>query len=260
MDKKWKIFIVSHKQFIPKMCHCDPMFNSTNYCILNVGNEKTIEHSEGLEVINQFELPHAVSLGKWWAESEGIYNIWLSNKYSDLDYIGFIHYDKELRLIKKYLFPNRMTNITSRINEYISGEQKAHISFENHNMRRDYGQKIMADINHPNELTGDGLNCYDYLLNDYNTYFSTQYTLEDLFRCKCINLCSCFLVDYATFDKMMKFFQWVILQKRLEPFDTNHMYRFQGGMAERYFGLFLAFEYRKNKDLSIIHHYNEGIK
>ena len=260
MDKKWKIFIVAHKQFIPGMCHCDPMFNPANYCILNVGNEENIEQSEDLEVINQFELPHAVLLGKWWAESEGIYNIWLSKKYSHLDYIGFIHYDKELRLIKKKLFQNKNTNITSRIEKYIGGRQAAHISFETHNMRGDYGQRIMADISRPNELTGDGMNCYDYILKDYNTYFDTQYTIEDLFLCKHINLCSCFLIDYPAFDKMMHFFQWVIEEKRLEPFDTNHIHRFQGGMAERYFGLFLAFEYKKNKDLSIIHHYNEGIK
>lgn len=196
-------------------------------------------------------------MGKHWAESEGIYNIWRSGIYKELDFIDFLHYDKELRLIKGC---GNKTNITKRIGKYLCNKSRAHISFECHSMKMDYEQRIMADVTRPNELMGNGVNCYDYILSDYNEYFHTAYTLKDIFRHKAINLCSCFLIDTNTFDKMMQFFDWIVQSHRLEVFDTEHNYRFQGGIAERYFGIFLLLEYKKYKDLSLVHQYDRGLK
>lgn len=254
----WKIYIVGHNGVHDWMYKKDKAFNKENYVVLNVGNEK-FELSDKYSIINQFELPDFHSLGKWWAESEGIYNVWKNNLHRNLDFIGFIHYDKELRLVNRRLFQSS-TDITNRINKYIQDKSKAHISFETHNPENDYAQKIMADETMPNTLVGEGLNCYDYILKDYNNYFKTNYTIEDFKSKPFINLCSCFLIDTATFDKMMQFWNWVVTSKKLDVFDTNHQYRLQGGLAERYFGLFLLFEYDEMCDLSIIHHYNKNIK
>jgi hypothetical protein len=176
-----------------------------------------------------------------------------------LDFIGFIHYDKELKLLKAPLWQSR-TNITERINSYIKDRTKAHISFETHIPKNDYNQRILADVTMPNTLVGDGLNCYDYILSDYNNYFETVYTIDDFMRKPHINLCSCFLIDIKTFEKMMGFFDWIIQSRKLEVFDTNHQYRLQGGLAERYFGFFLMFEYEEMNDLSIFHRYNKNLK
>ena len=257
--KSWKIYIASHKSLNPDFFLIDPSFEYKHYCILNVGANECIENAEKFESIRQFELDNAEVLGKWWAESEGIYNIWRSGSYKELDYIGFLHYDKELTLIKNCFWKNSH-KITQYVDNYIKNKDKAHVSFENHRTRDDYGMRVLADENKPNELTGDGRNCYDMILEDYNSFFQTNYTLDDLFAHKNINLCSCFLIDTPTFDKMMKFFNWIVQSKKLEVFDTEHQYRLQGGLAERYFGVFLLFEYDRHKDLSIIHRYNEGLK
>lgn len=259
-EKKWKIYIVAHNKIIDEMYMNDNGFNNDNYVFLNVGSRELLGNSEKYRCINQYDLENSVKLGKWWAESEGIYNIWRSGAYKDLDYIGFIHYDKELRLIKKRVLKYNNTNITQRINKYLVNRDHGHISFETHKIREDYNQKILADIKKPNILVGEGRNCYDYILDDYNRYFKTQYDIQDLLGKKEINLCSCFLIDIENFEKMMKFWDWIVSSKNLDVFDTEHKYRLQGGLAERYFGVYLMFAYKKNLDLSLIHHYNDGLK
>lgn len=260
MNKKWKIYIVAHSEIIDWMFKGDKYFSKENYCVLNVGSKEKLIHEERYDCLRQYDLLNSVKLGKWWAESEGIYNIWRSGIYKELDYIGFIHYDKELRLTKNYILPWKNTNITERINKYLDGKEEAHISLETHDVETDYGQHILADVNQPNTLTGDGVNCYDYILNDYNNYFHTDYTIEDYLQKKYINLCSCFLIDCKHFDEMMKFWDWIVQSKKLDVFDTEHKYRLQGGLAERYFGVYLIYAYKEFLDLSLIHHYNEGLK
>lgn len=259
-NKKWKIYIVAHKKVYDEMYINDPQFNYTNYCILNVGQLEKIQANSQFSCVKQSELVKFVPLGKWWAESEGIYNIWRDGKYRELDFIGFLHYDKELRTIKRNFWNKERTDITAQINDYIEGKDKAHISFETYKTRTIYRQRILADVNQPNTFNGSGVNCLDYILKDYNEYHNTDYTRKDLFKHRYMNLCSCFLIDVGTFGKMMEFFEWLLYNKKLEPFDTFHKNRMQGGLAERYFGVFLLFEYEKMFDLSLIHHYDKGWK
>ena len=254
----WKIYIVGHNGVHDWMYENDKDFNSNNYTVLDVGQER-FNVSDRYSIIRQNEFSNYQSLGKWWAESEGIYNVWKNKIYENLDFVGFIHYDKELKLLRRKLFSLR-TNITHRINEYLKDKTKAHISFKTHHPKLDYNQRIMADESQPNTLVGDGVNCYDYILNDYNDYFRTNYTIKDIFQKNTINLCSCFMIDVLTFEKMMKFWDHIVCSRKLEIFDTYHQHRLQGGLAERYFGVFLMFEYDKMLDLSIVHHYNKNIK
>lgn len=256
----WKIYIAAHKAIQDSMYVNDRRFNNENYTIINVGSADRIENQEKYSCINQYMLENCAELGKQWAESEGIYNIWRSKIYKELDFIGFLHYDKELRLVKRNLLGHQPTNITERIEKYLSGKTRAHISLETHDIVEDYAQKILADATKPNVLTGEGTNCYDYILADYNEFFGTHYSLDQLLQKKKINLCSCFLIDIAGFEKMMGFFDWIVSSRKLDIFDTEHRNRIQGGLAERYFGVFLAFEYEKSKDLSLIHHWNRGLK
>jgi hypothetical protein len=260
MDKNWKIYIVAHSEVVDRMFECDKQFGNEHYCVLNVGSREKLINENKYDCIRQYELPNSVMLGKWWAESEGIYNIWRSGIYKKLDYIGFIHYDKELRLLKKHIFPWKNTNITQRINQYLNKHKDAHISLETHNIAEDYAQYILADINQPNVLTGKGFNCYDYIINDYNEYFHANHTIDEYIKKKYINLCSCFLIDCRHFDEMMKFWDWVVQSGKLNVFDTEHKHRLQGGLAERYFGVYLVYAYDKFLDLSLVHHYNEGLK
>jgi hypothetical protein len=260
-ENKWKIFIVGHNSIHPEMYARDKGFNFDNYEVINVSTNK-IAAPIGFNVIKQDELNDFVPLGKWWAESEAIYNVWTNKLHDDLDYVGFIHYDKELKSKEKLfgLFTKNTCQITKKIKNYIKNQFKAHISFETHLSDNDYAQKILLDENKPNTLTGEGKNCYDAILDDYNNYFKTNYSLKDLFNKKFINLCSCFLIDTQTFEKMMQFMNYLVQSNRFDGFDTEYKYRIQGGMMERYFGVFLAFEYDSFLNLDIPHHYNKGLK
>lgn len=258
-DRTWKIYIIGHKKIHAELMADDKLFNNVNYTFLNVGQANQLENGENFDCINQKELPNYISIGKYWAESEGIYNVWRSGRHRELAYIGFLHYDIEFRMDRKFCLGGR-TNITERINKYIRGKQKAHISFATYTTVQDYAQKIMMDPARPNELVGDGINCYDQILIDYNAYFKTDYTLDDFFARKYINLCSCFLMDTASFDQMMGFFDWLVNSHKLDAYDTEHRNRFQGGMAERYFGVFLLFAYDKMLDMSLVHQYDRGWK
>lgn len=260
MKKKWKIFIVAHDKIYDDMYCNDKLFNNDNYCFLNVGTKKELTNSEHYCCINQKELKNFISLGKWWAESEGIYNLWRSGLTEDLDFVGFSQYDKEHRLIQKNIFGRQSCNITRRINKYINNRKKAHICLEAHIPSFDYKAEILADESQPNTFTGEGTNCYDYILNDYNLYFSKNYSIQDFLSKDKINLCSSFLIDTVTFNKMMLFWDSIIKSGKLNIFDTEHLHRLQGGLAERYFGLFLAFEYSEMLDLSTIHHWNSNLK
>lgn len=73
---KWKIYIVGHKKIHEDLTRGDKRFNNHNYTFLNVGQMEKLENSEKYNCLNQRELPNYISIGKCWAESEGIYNIW----------------------------------------------------------------------------------------------------------------------------------------------------------------------------------------
>ena len=255
MEKTWKVFIVCHDRVYAEMYRHDPMWNTTNYAFVNVG-QGDLRGAEQLPVIRQTDLPDARALGKQWAESEAIYNIYRSGIYREVDYVGFLQYDKELRLRRRRfgILPGP-TNVTERVQRAISQQSRCHVSFETHPTRWDYEQRIMADERFPETLVGDGRNCYDYIISDYNRFFGTKYTVTDVLDRSRINLCSCFLVDREGFERMMAFFCDVVTSGRLEAFDTRRRHRLQGGLAERYFGLFLLLEYENFVDLNL-HHRN----
>ncbi len=259
VKNRWKVYIAAHDRLVDNFLSVDPGFNRENYEILNVGPNDHIKRMIDIYELDQKKLKTFTSLGKWWAESEGIYNLWKSGIYRDLDYIGFIHYDLELKL--RDGFHLRSSNISERINKILqASKDSVHISFETHDIKTDYNQKILADFDKPNILQGEGRNCYDYILAEYNDFFKTNHSIDELMTKSGINLCSCFFVDIAHFEEMMNFFEWVINKKELDLLDTEHKNRLQGGLAERFFGVYLAFAYSNMHDLSLIHHWNSGLK
>jgi len=233
----------------------DPLWSPDNYSFLNVGTG-SLTGPSSFQVIQQLDLPNARSLGKHWAESEGVYNIYRSGLHRDYDFVGFLQYDKELRLRRRRLgiLPGA-SNITARANAALAWKDRWHVSFETHGTTWDFNQRIMADESRPETLVGDGRNCYFVILDDYNEYFGTSFTIDDILVRPRINLCSCFLIDTKSFDKMMGFFGWVVDSGHLEMLDPQRRHRLQGGLAERYFGIFLLLEYSSFTDLDL-HHRN----
>jgi hypothetical protein len=245
----FEIFVITHRTAIPEFYYNDKDFETykNNFKFINVSNNKVEDNY--FSYIDLQASSNFIPLGKYYAEWEAIYNIYKNKMYTK-EYIGFLHYDKEL------LTFNNETNVLFRINKFITEnrDKKIHISFQNHSSREMYNQNILADVNQPNVQEGKGMNCFDYILNDYNNFFKTNYTIDDVLAKGQINMCSTFLVKVDLFEKMMLWISDVIQSKKLEVFDTNHQYRQQGGLLERYASIFLNLEQNiYNLDLSIYH-------
>jgi len=244
---KWKVFIVTHKDIFEEHYVNDKNFNNENWGFINVSNRK-LENKDlydKYDIIDMVEMPNFKALGPWWAETEAIYNIYLNKVYQNYDFIGFIHYDYEL----KDEFGN--TNITEMIDRTLKENDLIYFS----TFAWDYFQFVMADIRYPNQVVGNGLNCYDYILNDYNNFFGKSENPNSWMTADRNNMCSAFMCSKNDFELLMSFFAPIIESNKLNVFDTFHQNRFQGGLSERYFSVFLN---KLNKHPKIIELFHAG--
>lgn len=230
---KWRIFIVTHGPIIDDYYKDDPLFNNENYVFFNV-SDKIIKHDK-FTVINKCEIPRYKSMGKWWAESEVIYNLYRMGLYEDFDYIGFMHYDFEFTTLK-----DGQKNITEILNKKVS-ENKDYISFFSHDMGNILQQYLILDERAPNTLFGKagcGLhNCMEKIVDDYNLIFNKNVKLQDLLY-KRANLCCSFLIKKDIFEKLASLLYVIMNSGYLDKFDVLHKYRLHGQITERYVSLF----------------------
>jgi len=115
--KKWKVFIVTHGPIRENYYKNDLQFNNENWGFVNVSDKKLDELMYNkYEIIDILNLPHSVPIGKWYAESEAMYNIYNNKIHEKYDYIGFIHYDYELfnPLNNEYQITNMIDEILSK--------------------------------------------------------------------------------------------------------------------------------------------------
>lgn len=227
---KWKIFIITHGPIIEDYYKNDLQFSDKHYSFINVSDTPIVNSS--FDVLNKSFIANFIHLGKWYAEGEAIYNVFKNNLYNEYDYIGFIHWDYELLSENEYFG----YEITSTIEKLIAQKEKF-ISFSTYSFIDDYRQNIMMDVNYPNQLVGNGKNCWEKIIDDYNNYFGCEVNL-DILMTKRINLCSAFLCEITVFKELMGFYCSIIESKQLDIYDLAHEYRFQGGMLERYIGCF----------------------
>jgi hypothetical protein len=226
----WKIFIVTHGPVVDDYYANDPEFSPANFVLFNVSNTR-MTHDK-FQVMNKSEILGYVELGKWYAEAEVIYNVFKCGLYAGLDYIGFVHWDYELRCFDPTIGYHVSKAIRSAIDKDAS-----FISFSTFDFMYAYNLNVMLDINYPNQCYGDGKNCFDAILEEYNEYYGKNILLDDI-KDKQINLCSAFLLKRSVFEDLMGFYMHVIDMGYLNQFDTQHEYRFQGGILERYIGIY----------------------
>lgn len=226
MESKIKFFVVFHKELVKEYYNKDII---DKYSFINVSPTNKIELPPAFSVFNQFEFENFYPIGKIYTESEVLYNVY-KNKYltEGIEYIGFLQYDIDSTSIDRF-------SLESWINSY------QHINFQPYIFDSDYNQKILMDDNQPQKRRGNGVNCYDVIIADYNKYYKTNFNVQDL-KGKTINLCSSFLLKKELFVEMMEFVTPIIESRRLEDFDTQHKYRIQGGLLERYYAVWIAFQ------------------
>jgi len=216
----YKIFVIYHDGI-----NLDYFANAdlSRFCFVNVNPANQHRYPE-LPGFNLYELPRFIPLGKWWTETEVIYNIYKHPELREgFDYIGFIHYDIDFR-------PATPDFLETQLGRYEL------INFQPYTLREDFDQRILMDPRRPNTLQGSGRNCYLTIFEDFNRFYGTQYDYKQ-FMDKEVNLCSCFLIDHRRFPEMMVFAENIIASGKLNAFDSTHKHRIQGGYMERYYAV-----------------------
>jgi hypothetical protein len=269
-----------HNVIWDEMYENDPDFNNTNYVFLKLGKENlSFNAARGYQIIEEASQPVNLDFPSY-AELTGMYCIYKNNLYEGLDYIGISHYDKEHRLlgyrthrnikelenlrilveVKRSTAKYSRTNVTELIENLINKNGDIHISLESHDFQKIYDQRVIMDKKNPDIFMGDGKNCIDGILEEYNAYFGTKYSSAHLKNVGYLNMCNCFMTPAWLFEKLMEFICPIIESRRLDIYDTQRLHRLQGGLLERYVAVFFALENIPKKDLSTVHQYWKKLK
>lgn len=242
--KNIKIFVIFHKdikleyykeEILPHIVFVN--VNQNNNYLENINDHK-------LSIINLHDFSNYVSLGRQYAESEVIYNIFRNKKYiKKLDYIGFLHHDMDVSMVS-------LNQILSLCDKYDV------ISFDSHIIRDDYNNMFLMDRRKPNVWQGLGKNCYEQILEDINNHQKQEVRIKEI-KNKHITLCCAFLLKSSKFEILMGFISKIIESKKLEIFDSDGRYRMQGGLLERYVGIWLTINIPEYYYLKVDHHFHE---
>jgi hypothetical protein len=277
--KTWKIFIHCHNVIWDEMYENDPDFTMEHYRFLKLGrHDLQYNASKGYRIIRELDFPIYWDATHY-AELTGMYCVYKNRLHDGLDYIGFSHYDKEHRLLyaggslnikeleaarAKYDANPRKchepTDITSRIQKLVESPLPVHVSLESHDFQKIYNQRVLMDDTQPDAFVGEGVNCIDRILEDYNSFFQTKYTLQDVSRDGFLTMCDCFITPISIFDKLMSFITHMMESGKLDRYDTQRLHRLQGGLLERYVAVFFALENVAKVDLSTVHQVSKKLK
>jgi len=277
--KTWKIFIHCHNVIWDEMYERDPDFTMEHYRFLKLGrHDLQYNATKGYRIIRELDFPIYWDAPHY-AELTGMYCVYRNRLHDGLDYIGFSHYDKEHRLIGsggrvsmneleaarvqsdvKQRKGHGPTNITSMIDKIVNSPIPVHVSLESHDFQKIYDQRVLMDDEKPDAFVGEGVNCIDRILEDYNSFFQTRHTLQDVARDGFLTMCDCFVTPVSVFDKLMSFVAPIMESRKLDIYDTHRLHRLQGGLLERYVAAFFALENITKIDLSTVHQISKKLK
>ncbi len=239
----YRIFVTFHNE-INFEYYCENSLKYFTFVNVNPDNKNIYEYkNKGIDIINLNELHNYYPLGKSYAESEVIYNIYKNpDIYKNLDFIGFIHYDM----------------VAININEsdlYPLMRDFNHVSFASYSFNEEIKVKYLMDPSKPNVWIGSGKNCYSSVIEDLNTYYKQSFSEENL-KGQSINLCCSFLIKMDSFKNSMSYISYIIESGKLDIYDKDRKFRMQGGIMERYFATWLAFVENNSTHFPLQHNFN----
>jgi hypothetical protein len=223
------IAIVTHGPIYEEFYLIDSTFDPDIFLILSVGDRFSCDaaNSLGIRHIHCSELHGFKPLGKQWAETEAIYTTYTSGIYNYFEMVGFIHYDYCL-----------YDGFCDRIKSIVNNREATFVSFSTYLFDNDFRQGIILDPARPNLLQArGGPSCYHTLIRHFNTVYNSSLSIGDLVG-KRINLCSAYLCTPRVFADLMRLISYSVKNALLEDYDTQRNHRIQGGMAERYVGVY----------------------
>lgn len=248
--KSWKIYVTFFKKLYDEHYTVDSSLNLNNFTFVKVNEEYEIELNKTAEYDilfeHNFSIYNAELQRKGYHENSVLYHLYKNKTYNQHDYIGFIEYDHVLKngfceLIQKTIDKTKEDLI---------------FSFQTFNFSQLWDQGILMNPYRPEKQEGNPRskwNCINVILDDYNNFFDTKYTLKDLTLKNCFPICHAVLMSSNIFEKIMKFHTFIIESGKVERYHKFN-WRSNAGLMERYFAVELALEEAKIIDSIQLEH------
>ena len=254
--KKWKIFVTFFKKLYDHHYTIDKALDLKNFTFVKVNDEYEIEIDGRLDydifIEHDFRIYDPELQKKGYHENSVLYHLYKNENYKKYDYIGFIEYDHVLS-------ERFCETIQTKLDET---EDDLIFAFNKFTFAQLWDQGILLNPNRPKKQEGNPKskwNCVRVILNDYNEFFGTEYTLEDLKEKDCFPICHAVLMPSKIFEKIMAFHTFIIESGRVEPFHSFN-WRSNAGLMERYLAVELALEEAKMVDSIQLEHRAYDVK
>ncbi|NQU80954.1 MAG: hypothetical protein HQ543_05495 [Bacteroidetes bacterium] len=249
--KSWKIYVTFFKKLYDEHYSTDDSLNLKNFTFVKVNDEYEMElssnnHDYDIFFEHVFKTYNAELQKKGYHQNSVLYHLYKNNSHKEYDYIGFIEYDHVLT-----------NEFCKTIQTTIDDTDKDQIFFFNtFNFSQLWDQGILMNPYRLKKQEGNPRskwNCIKVILDDYNNFFDTNYTLQDLAQKNCFPICHAALMPSNIFEKIMKFHAFIIETRKVEKYHRLN-WRSNAGLMERYFAVELALEKAKVVDFIQLEH------
>jgi len=186
---------------------------------------------------HEFKFYNAELQKKGYHQNSVLYHLYKNNSYKAYDYIGFIEYDHVLT-------NDFCRTIQTTINKT---EEDLIFSFQTFKFSQLWNQGILMNPYRSEKQEGNPRskwNCIKVILDDYNNFFNTKYTIKDLSKKAFFPICHAILIPSSIFEKIMKFHTFIVESEKVERYHRFN-WRSNAGLMERYFAVELALEKAK---------------
>ncbi|MBL6996446.1 hypothetical protein [Desulfobacula sp.] len=255
--KSWKIYVTFFKKLYDEHYSTDDSLNLKNFTFVKVNDEYEMELSSNnldydIFFEHEFKTYNAELQKKGYHQNSVLYHLYKNNSHKEYDYIGFIEYDHVLT-----------NEFCKTIQTTIDDTDKDQIFFFNtFNFSQLWDQGILMNPYRLKKQEGNPRskwNCIKVILDDYNNFFDTNYTLQDLAQKNCFPICHAALMPSNIFEKIMKFHAFIIESGKVEKYHRFN-WRSNAGLMERYFAVELVLEKAKVVDFIQLEHREMPIK
>jgi hypothetical protein len=205
--------------------------------------------------IHLSKTPYFSPIGIEWVDYDFYYSLYkgyLSGLVKLPEYLGFIHYDMELKSKDPKHKNLSVVDFIAQLEKKKILKKDTIISFCPFDFEEIWDQHFIMDPKRP-ELFADPKfeNCLETMTNEYNILEKGSLKTSTLFKNR-LDMCNSFLIHRDVFIKLLAFMSIIIEDGRLSVYSKEK--RRQAHLAERYAAIFLQGENLKRIEFPLIHH------
>lgn len=228
-----KVFVVFHSKLYDELYEELDISDKKKVVMYGVNPKYNKNYNPIHTPMFEYDLPHYTSVfqDSGFDESSSLYHVYHNQLYNDCEYIGFAQYDMKFY---KDTF-SRIQNVRD------SDPSSQHIFYLfGFDLKR---QSIVGALRM--------FNCEkNNAITDYNQYFGTNFSLQDLKQSKVVIMNNTFVIPKQMYTKMMP---WLLRYLKAD-LDLSHIESPRyGNVVEALTGMFLAFEVLQGAKLHNFH-------